>query len=92
MMLPPVMWEVDNWLIGFADNHPLVMPCTLWSSERLRLPGTNSAMTHDLSFIVRLLENSPDSTPASGSRIDIEAGRAIIDALQKKLADGGRDV
>lgn len=83
-MLPPVIWEVDNWLVGFADDHPMHMPFTVYLTERIRLPGSNLMRTHDLSFLVRLMERSPDSAPISGSQIDIDAARAIIEAIKER--------
>jgi hypothetical protein len=83
MMLPPVIWEVDNWLVGFKDEHWVGMPNTFYPQWKIQLPGSNPSMSHSLSFLVRLLENSPDSTPHAGSRIDIEAAREIVDALRE---------
>jgi hypothetical protein len=82
MMLPPVVYNVDNWLMGYVDEHVVAMPYTVWFNEKVTLPGTG-ANSAQLSFLVRVMERSPDAlTNATGVQVDMEAVAAIVNAIK----------
>ena len=85
--LPPVIWKCPNWLLGFRDNHTVSFPITFHPNDRIYIPGTIASESVQLSFMVRLMEDSPDSAPVSGSVIDAETVSALVDAFRKAQND-----
>ncbi len=81
--LPAVVWPVPNWLMGFKDYHVLGNPYTIWMNDRSQIHGTNSAASHRLGFIVRILEASPDNEPRMGAQISAEHVTQILDAIKE---------
>lgn len=82
MMLPPAIWHVENWVLGFIDEHPLSMPMQFFSNQKTTLPGSNSANSHRITFLVRILEDGemPNGVPVG--HIDAEAVKALIQAVR----------
>jgi hypothetical protein len=82
-MLPPVTYKVDNWLLGYRDEHVASMPYTLYGSERMSIPGSSSAGPSMLQFLARVLEDHPASEPAMSARINADAVREIVAAIRE---------
>ena len=79
-MLPPVIWPVQNWLMGYRDDHPISTPITFWTQERLYVPGSSSSNNHRITFMVRVMEDSEQ--PSKGVIRSEDVGQ-IIDAIKK---------
>lgn len=82
MMLPPAVWHVENWVLGFLDYHSLPSPMQFWHHVKTTIPGSNSANAHRLTFLVRILEDGqmPNGIPVG--HIDAEAVKALIEAMR----------
>lgn len=82
-MLPPAVWHVPNWLVGFIPQHWLSSPYTILSHEQVVLPASNSARSSRLSWMLRLMEDHPagtvDSVPIGA--IDAVAVAELLDAI-----------
>lgn len=86
MMLPPIVYEVPNWLLGYKDYHVTGMPYTIHFNERQPIPGSNSAYGVQLSFSVRVLEHSPGMVSNDNvATVDIDAVVHLINALREKM-------
>jgi hypothetical protein len=82
-MLPPVTYKVDNWLLGYSDEHVAAMPYGLYGNERMTIPGSSASNSSMLQFLARVLEDHPASEPAMGARIDADAVREIVAAIKE---------
>jgi len=81
MTLPPVVWTVPNWLLGMSEEYISGNPNPLWFNQRLELTGSNTAWNHQLSFFVRVMEYSPDSTPVP-TAITMEQAEMLASVLR----------
>jgi len=91
MMLPPALWPVEGWVLGFTDPRFITgTPWTLCFPGKAEIPG-NSAWGHRLWFIVRVLEDG-EAPPRMGV-IDKEAAMEICEAVRtmwkKEVTDAG---
>lgn len=84
-MLPPALWHVPNWLVGFLPEHWLSGPYTIISHERVALPSSHSSRTAFLSWMVRMTEDYPAGTieAVPVGAIDAAAVAELLDALRK---------
>lgn len=82
-MLPPAVWEVENWLVGYKDEHTVGMPITFYHPEKLQIPGSNGSAPCRLSFMTRMMERSPDSMPGSRT-IDLPAAMMIAQTIRDR--------
>jgi hypothetical protein len=57
-MLPPTVYKVPNWLVGFEIDHPIGKPITFGPQSRLWIPGTNTSQNVAVEYWTRLLEDS----------------------------------
>lgn len=80
--LPAVVWPVPNELMGFRDYHVMGSPYVIWMNDRAQIPGTNSAASHRLGFMVRIMEANPDNEPRLGAQIPVEHVTQILDAIR----------
>lgn len=80
-MLPPVIYEIDNWLAGYRDDHTIGRPWTYYSNEKIVLPGSGYGGSR-VSFLIRLIEKGTPPVPAP--TIDAAAVREIVAALAAK--------
>lgn len=80
-MLPPVVYAVPNWLLGFTDDHYIGSPINLYIPYRMDIPGSNSSASHRLSFQVRVLEQW-EGAGVETATVDVEAVTALIEAIK----------
>lgn len=83
-MLPPVVYRVENWLLGFRDEHYIGGPQTYQFPARLTISGSNARDTTDLSFILRVMEDG-DAPINAIATIDAESVRDIVSAIKDTL-------
>lgn len=81
-ILPPVIWPVDNYLLGYLDEHIVGQPFTHYGQNfsQVAIPGSMSNQVTRLSFIIRVLEAGAVPTP--GTVIDPESVREIVAAIK----------
>jgi len=85
-MLPPTVYHVPNELLGYMDEHHVVgMPYQMYMRERLNIPGSVSNRGSDLTFLIRVLEDSP-SVEIKMGHIDKEAVIAITDVIRHSIS------
>lgn len=80
LALPPVRWVVPNWMLGFHETHTMSYPFTYLTNERVTMPAGHTAS--QVQFMVRLLENQPDSEPSQGSVISADAVNALLAGIE----------
>lgn len=81
MMLPPAVWPVDGWVLGYTDaQHIVGTPWTCWFPGKAEIPGSRSAYGHRLSFVVRVMEDG-EAPPRMGT-IDKAAAMEICEAIR----------
>jgi hypothetical protein len=83
MMLPPLIWQVPNFVLGYEDWHPISMPVSFYMNDRLHIPGSNASQTHTLTFLVRMMEDS--AIGAMVAHVDTEAVAALIQAVRESV-------
>lgn len=82
MMLPPALWRVEGWVLGFTEPRAITgTPWTLHMPMRSAIPGSSSQHPHQLSFIVRVLEDGEH--PTTGV-IDPAAVKAALRAYREE--------
>jgi hypothetical protein len=82
MILPPVIWHVENWTLGFEDWHTLSSPVTIYPQFQVNIPGSNSTFGHRLSFLIRVLEDGKMPAGIPVGHVDAEAVNALIQAVK----------
>lgn len=80
MMLPPAIWPVDNWLLGFEDHHMINTPMSFWQNVKTVIPGSSPNAPVRLTFLVRVLEAGEQ--PRAVGTIDADAVRELIQAVR----------
>jgi hypothetical protein len=82
MMLPPAVWHVENWVLGYEDWHSAHMPMTFMGQDRQYVPGSQSNSSARFYFMVRILEDGklPHGVPVH--HIDAEAVAMLIQAVK----------
>lgn len=80
--LPPVRYQVPNWLLGYQDEHVSNMPYTMMSYERQTIPGSSSNAQAMVSFMIRVYEDNTDM----GRELP-EVTAENVQALLKALKD-----
>jgi hypothetical protein len=85
MMLPPIVYRVPNWFIGYKDDHTISMPYQIYLQERATIPGSVSSAPHQISFLVRIMEDDPSSTPQVVASVDTEAVVGLIEAIRHSI-------
>lgn len=81
MMLPPVVYQVPNFMLGYMDHHACAWPYQFHMNERIYIPGSRSSSQHALSFQVRIMEDQPGSVPATVATVDAAAVKLLMDAI-----------
>jgi hypothetical protein len=82
-MLPPAYWHVENWMLGFQDWHVIASPIAIWQNQQSLIPGTSSAGGAQLSFMLRILEDSELPKGAQPGQIDAAAVKALLEAVRQ---------
>lgn len=82
-MLPPTIYQVPNWLLGFNDDHPIGRPQTLHIPSIVAINGSNSNNPAMLSFMATILEDSP-SANVHPETVD----RAWVDEIVNAIKEG----
>lgn len=80
LMLPPVVYRVPNFLLGFKDWHTMT-PMAFYPQSWMQIPGTNSAIGNRLGFMVQIMEDSPDCG-VTVATVDADAVMALLDAIR----------
>lgn len=83
LTLPPVVYRVPNWLLGFREDHYVGKPIAMYFGERANIPGSNASYSHQLTFFVRILEASP-SSGIEIATVDEKAVVGLIQALREQ--------
>lgn len=58
MSLPPTIYRVPGWLLGFGSEHVVGYPHVIMYNERHVIPS-NPQRAPSLSFMIRIYENQP---------------------------------
>lgn len=81
-VLPPVQYHVENWLLGFRDDHPTGTPATYYFHQKIYLMGSNSNAPNALTFMVRVLEDGSEGPADLRNSITTEAVNDIVNAFK----------
>lgn len=81
-ILPPVVYRLPNELLGFREWHTLGSPLTYWGNQRTPINGSSASMPHDVSFYIRVLEDSP-STGVQVAVIDEAAVAQLLEVIKE---------
>lgn len=79
-MLPPVIWPVENWMLGYANDHALAGPWVNYVPYRVQIPGSSANRYTQLEFLVRVLESGEQPRPAMA--LTEETMREFVAALK----------
>lgn len=85
-MLPVMTYHVENWLLGMLPNVWYGRPQII-GMEYARVILANGPKLVTLSFIVRVLEDSPSITVGTQT-VDLDAAMVIADALMARRNNG----
>jgi hypothetical protein len=88
-MLPPAYWHVENWILGFDDEHYMACPAVYWGSETIWINGSNAARPMGLRYMARVVEDGRLPVGSSVSHIDAEAMREMIKAIKGENQNDG---
>lgn len=83
MMLPPALWRVENWVLGYQDTHGFSSPVNFFVPMYTEIPGSRvDGRSHKFYFLVRILEDgeTPGGVPLGA--IDVDAVRELMQALR----------
>lgn len=81
-MLPPAVWHVENWVLGFENSHSLSTPMSFWPNQRSVIPGTSALSGVRFSFMVRILEDGEMPQGVVAGHIDAEAVKELLQAIR----------
>lgn len=81
-MLPPVLYRVENWLLGYEDYDVVARPQTYMPQFQSMLNGNRNDAVR-LSFMVRVLEDGSEGPEEVRGMIDPESVKAIVDAFRE---------
>lgn len=80
-MLPPTVYHVPNWLLGYFDWHAIGNVQTVYVPAKVAIQGSLSGTFCILSLVIRIIEASP-SMNVHAADISLEAVQAIVDAIR----------
>lgn len=82
-LLPPVIYQIPNWLLGFAEWHVLVAPQNIHVPSVIQVHGSGPSYCA-ITMVLRILEDSPSMGVQHRDVITLEAVQGIIDAFKAR--------
>lgn len=83
--LPPVVYRVENWILGYNDYHSQGMPVNYYPQMDTYLHGTNSSLAVRMSFVIRIMEDSSDAPVNAIASIDAESVKDIVSVIKNAM-------